>query len=176
MSERTTKHTFLKRAKEVHGNKYDYSKVKYTTTEARVIIICPEHGEFDLRPRAHYADKRGCPKCDKSRKSGFSHNSNWAVGYKTFYILELYDQNEKFLKVGYTIETTTKRMQKGQTNYNWKELFTHREKGVDGEAKFLKKYQSYKYNPRKYIKGASECLEFGLKEHIIKDAKRYFGL
>jgi len=43
---RTNHDTFLERAKEVHGNRYDYSKVKYETTEKKVIIICKEHGEF----------------------------------------------------------------------------------------------------------------------------------
>jgi len=38
---------FIKRAREVHGNKYDYSKVNYVDSKTKVIIICPVHGEFE---------------------------------------------------------------------------------------------------------------------------------
>ena len=40
----------------VHGDKYDYSNVKYTGTDNKVSIICKMHGEFQQRPTAH---KRG---------------------------------------------------------------------------------------------------------------------
>jgi hypothetical protein len=46
-----------------HGpNRYDYSKVEYVTSETKICIICPEHGEFLQTPYEH---KRGagCPKC-----------------------------------------------------------------------------------------------------------------
>jgi len=37
---------FIKKAKEVHGDKYDYSKVNYINYNTPVTIICPIHGEF----------------------------------------------------------------------------------------------------------------------------------
>jgi len=36
--------SFIKKAKKVHNNKYDYSKVKYIDTKTKVCIICSEHG------------------------------------------------------------------------------------------------------------------------------------
>ena len=54
---------FLHRAGEVHGNKYDYSKVEYVNNLTKVCIICPEHGEFWQTPLAHVLNKQGCPKC-----------------------------------------------------------------------------------------------------------------
>ena len=54
--------SFLEKAVEVHGNKYDYSKVKYSTTHDKVCIICPEHGEFWQMPSNHLKGQ-GCPKC-----------------------------------------------------------------------------------------------------------------
>jgi len=53
---------FLERAKEVHGNKYDYSKVEYVNSKTKVCIICPEHGEFWQEPVAHLRGYN-CPKC-----------------------------------------------------------------------------------------------------------------
>ena len=53
---------FILRAKEIHDNKYDYSKVKYVNFETPVCIICPIHGEFWQTPHSHLKE-HGCPMC-----------------------------------------------------------------------------------------------------------------
>ena len=65
MSKKLTTEDFIKRAKEIHGNKYDYSKVEYINAHTKVCIICPEHGEFWQTPDNHCSkrNKCGCPKC-----------------------------------------------------------------------------------------------------------------
>ena len=57
-----TKEEFIKKAKEKHGDKYDYSKVEYKNNHTKVCIICPEHGEFWQIPQNHIKGQ-GCPKC-----------------------------------------------------------------------------------------------------------------
>lgn len=52
----------------VHGNKYDYSKVLYSNINSKVIIICPEHGEFKQIPNIHKQGS-GCPKCVGQKKT-----------------------------------------------------------------------------------------------------------
>ena len=59
---RMSKEDFIKKAREVHGDKYDYSKVDYKNANTKVCIICPEHDEFWQRPAGHLSGK-GCPKC-----------------------------------------------------------------------------------------------------------------
>jgi len=54
---------FIKKARQIHGDKYDYSKVNYVNTKTPVCIICPEHGEFWQKPNKHLSAKQGCPKC-----------------------------------------------------------------------------------------------------------------
>jgi hypothetical protein len=54
---------FIKKAKKIHCNKYDYSKVIYKTCRDKVIIVCPEHGEFKQEASSHINGKSGCPKC-----------------------------------------------------------------------------------------------------------------
>lgn len=54
--------SFIAKAKEVHGDKYDYSKAKYVNARSKVCIVCPEHGEFWQSPDSH-TQGRGCPKC-----------------------------------------------------------------------------------------------------------------
>ena len=58
---------FIKKATEIHNNKYDYSKVKYVDYDTKVCIICPIHGEFWQTPHAHLGGQ-GCPKCSKNYK------------------------------------------------------------------------------------------------------------
>lgn len=54
--------TFIEKAKKVHRDKYDYSKVDYVDSHTKTCIICPEHGEFWQTPNNHLNGK-GCPKC-----------------------------------------------------------------------------------------------------------------
>ena len=54
---------FIKKAREIHGNRYDYSKVEYVNAKTKVCIICPEHGEFWMITGNHITGKQGCPKC-----------------------------------------------------------------------------------------------------------------
>ena len=46
-----TTEEFIKRAKEIHGDKYDYSLVEYKGIYEKVKIICPIHGLFEQSPR-----------------------------------------------------------------------------------------------------------------------------
>jgi len=62
----TTK-SFIAEAKEIYGDRYDYSKVDYKNRDHRVIVTCPVHGDFQVYAREHL-DGKGCPKCDKGEK------------------------------------------------------------------------------------------------------------
>lgn len=64
----TTTADFIEKARKIHGDKYDYSKVEYKKSSEKVCIICPEHGEFWQTPNAHLSGKN-CPKCVGGIKS-----------------------------------------------------------------------------------------------------------
>ena len=53
---------FIIKAKEIHGDKYDYSKTIYLNTKTKVTIICPTHGEFQQSPSDHLSNK-SCREC-----------------------------------------------------------------------------------------------------------------
>ena len=61
-----TKDEFLKRANEIHGGKYDYSKVDYNSMHEKICIICPTHGEFWQMPYKHLNRADGCRLCNSS--------------------------------------------------------------------------------------------------------------
>ena len=63
------KYDFVKKANEIHKDKYDYSKVDYINKKTKVCIICPEHGEFWQTPEKHIDRAQGCPKCSGRGKT-----------------------------------------------------------------------------------------------------------
>lgn len=71
-SQSMTKKEFIERARKIHGEKYDYSKVEYLGANTKVCIICPEHGEFLQTPSAHINGKEGCPVCGNKLKNQVS--------------------------------------------------------------------------------------------------------
>ena len=57
-----THEDFVRDARAVHGDKFDYSKANYINSETKVSIICPEHGEFEQLPGTHTYGQ-GCARC-----------------------------------------------------------------------------------------------------------------
>lgn len=62
---------FVRQARAVHGDKYEYPEQVLTGTKDDVRIICREHGEFLQRPNNH-TNGSGCQKC-------WSGTSKWEV-------------------------------------------------------------------------------------------------
>lgn len=58
---------FIQKAREIHRNKYDYSKVDYYNSSTPITINCPKHGEFQTTPNSHLSQKTGCPRCKQSK-------------------------------------------------------------------------------------------------------------
>ena len=65
---RKTTEQFIKEAKEVHGDLYDYSKVSYENLHKSVTITCTEHGDFQQEPCRHLAGC-GCTCCFRIRSA-----------------------------------------------------------------------------------------------------------
>lgn len=64
MGKKITTEQFVEKAKEIHGNKYNYSKVQYINSSTKIEIICPKHGSFWQSPNNHLSKIRGCPECN----------------------------------------------------------------------------------------------------------------
>lgn len=61
---------FINRAREVHGDRYDYTEVKIDNYRSKVIIICKTHGRFKQSAENHYSSGAGCPKCSNRESKG----------------------------------------------------------------------------------------------------------
>lgn len=59
--------SFLAKAKSIHGEQYDYSKVDLV--QKKIEIVCPEHGSFFQTIAVHLYDKCGCKPCGNKKKS-----------------------------------------------------------------------------------------------------------
>jgi hypothetical protein len=75
---------FIEKSKAIFDDRYDYSKVVYTTAKNTVELICKEHGSFMKIARTHLRGK-GCPICDKKegivtsflKKANIKHNNKY---------------------------------------------------------------------------------------------------
>ena len=84
---RDTKISFINKAREVHGDKYDYSLVNYINSQTKVAIICHEkdalgneHGVFWQKPYSHLQGFR-CPRCNGRNRT----TEEWIAEAKTIY-------------------------------------------------------------------------------------------
>ena len=62
MGRKLTTEEFITKAKAVHGDRYGYDRVVYVNNHTKVIIDCPEHGEFRQTPGNHLSGQ-GCRTC-----------------------------------------------------------------------------------------------------------------
>lgn len=54
--------------RKVHGDKYDYSLVRYVSKRQKISILCRKHGIFYQTP-THHLRGSGCPDCGKFKMS-----------------------------------------------------------------------------------------------------------
>lgn len=64
MTRKLTREEFVSRAKEIHGDKYDYANSNYINSHTKITVTCPKHGNFLIKPSCHImGNKRGCRNC-----------------------------------------------------------------------------------------------------------------
>ncbi|MBD2627951.1 GIY-YIG nuclease family protein [Trichormus variabilis] len=73
MPKHKTQDEFIKEAQAKHGDFYDYSKALYISSNTKVIVICPQHGEFQITP-SHHLQGVGCRKCFNERMRNDQNN------------------------------------------------------------------------------------------------------
>jgi len=98
---RTTEE-FIEKAKQVHGDKYDYSQSNYIGCQKKIDIICKEHGLFSQQTASHMKGV-GCPKCaiinKTSTKNIFIEKAKKVHGDKYDYTLVHYKNSQSKVKI-----------------------------------------------------------------------------
>ena len=93
---------FIEEAKQIHGDKYDYSKVVYERSNEKVCIICPEHGEFWQTPHNHLSGK-GCKFCGIKKNADKRRYNNKIFIQKAKYV---HNNKYNYSKVEYVNNNT----------------------------------------------------------------------
>lgn len=77
MAIKTKKEDYINEVDEIHGYKYDYSRVPdYFYLKELIEIGCPEHGWFVKKARVHWKNGTGCPDCSLREKTESSRKKN----------------------------------------------------------------------------------------------------
>ena len=160
-----TKEQFVKRASEIHKNKYSYEKTNYTTGDNFITITCPLHGDFEQRAKVHLHGC-GCTKCANINRGSWTKDkwdlckdSSNFTGFK-LYVIECWNETERFIKIGRTSLSISFRFAPSRMPYSWKLL--HMEEGssdyiFDLEKTMLAAHASLKYTPITLFDGSTEC-------------------
>ena len=164
------KRLFIEKSNIVHNNKYDYSEIDYIKSTKKVNIICPLHGKFKQTPNSH-SSGRGCDKCANElniyKKEDYVKLSKTAI----LYLILLEHKDEKFYKIGKTINSIKRRFLNKSSVYTFTSINEHINKSgtvFDLEIELHRKYSSYSYKPNFVFSGHTECYNLDLPiEDII---------
>lgn len=122
--QRQTVESFVARARAVHGEKFDYSKVIYETARRLVTIICPVHGEFEQVPDKHL--RYGCRKCADQALPGaytkkrFLENEALGSQHGTLYYVRFFSADgESFYKIGISQNSAKQRFAGYKGSYGY---------------------------------------------------------
>lgn len=73
---------FIERSHAVHDNKYDYTKTEYVNNKTKVVVTCPEHGDFSVSPIKHStaSSATGCPICARTQCGAYhKKDTSWFI-------------------------------------------------------------------------------------------------
>lgn len=101
MPNKLTTEEFIKRARAIHGDTFDYSLVKYNLITQPVVIICKNHGPFQQLPVVHLQGHK-CPACAGVPRHDTQSFINKAIdihGTRYDYSLTEYNGSHKKIKI-----------------------------------------------------------------------------
>ena len=160
---RKTIEQFIKEARNIHGNLYDYSLIQYKNNRTPVEIVCPHHGSFFQVPYAH-SQGVGCPHCfgDYYSFKWLERNQHLKDHYCSLYLLEMNNENESFLKVGITRNSVDIRYKNEPVNNYYayriiEEVPLTMESAIALERDILYQFNAYRYFPFYQFGGWTEC-------------------
>lgn len=96
MGKKLTTQEVIEKCLNIHGLKYDYTKIDYKNSASKISIVCPEHGEFKQRFHDHIKGG-GCPYCSGNGKLNtdmFIKKANIVHGNKYDYSIVEYKNTE----------------------------------------------------------------------------------
>ena len=156
--------TFIKRAREVHGNRYDYSRVVYKRSTEKVEIICREHGPFFQRPENHINQKQDCPLCANERKGKQDHLSlEWVMKHPerayapcVLYANRVQTKTDTYIEVGISMKGVKYRTKPNSILVFFR--YMSLKEALTIEDQISNNLKQYALNPAEFFRGKTRRL------------------
>lgn len=165
---------FIEKCSKIYNGKYDYSKTVYKTCRDKVTVTCPIHGDFEIVAYYHSSGGNGCQKCGLEL-GGFSKKDykKLCENGSNVYLLNFKSEYENFFKIGISKNVRNRINDYLQsTLYEVSilnvEFFPDAGNAWDLEKLLLKEFKNFKYEPRQYFQGQTECVKGVSESEIIK--------
>jgi len=143
-SKEHTTEQFITQANLVHNNKYSYDKTIYVRAKEKVIITCPEHGDFSQLASGHLSGY-GCNKCTSYGKGRVDMHKPC-----TLYYLNV--KGTDVFKIGITTQTINTRYRssfdKDQIIVVFTKVYSTGREAYNEEQRILKLYSDLKYTSK----------------------------
>ena len=169
---------FIKKANIVHGYKYDYSRVNYTSGRNPIEIVCDKHGVFIQKPSVHLSN-RGCQICGIEQNMLSNRDPN---EHCILYFLSLEYKGHEFWKIGITTKSIDIRFKDlSKDNVSIKKstyVETTLQRAILAEAKVISEnedFLGYRGHILKHAKGGTECFEVDILELRGKSLEAYIS-
>jgi len=160
---------FINLSKERHGEDcFNYDNTTYQATAKKLTITCKEHGDFVVRANQHIAGSK-CPMCISEYQQGglfikptkvLNNKGTYSKMYTNFYVVELWNDYERFFKVGVT-NNIKKRIRPLAAKYNLKviaEFPMDVYSAILSEKTILEDFKNISFTPSIKFEGHTECL------------------
>lgn len=168
-----TQTEYLKRSRDVHGERYNYDKTKYTSTRDYVTITCKEHGDFQCLAYIHLQGC-GCQVCG-TEKGGFSRSDYLEVcpNGSNVYLFKIKIGDSEFLKIGISkdVEDRVSRLRRSGLDGVEVLLYEYFPDATDAwnlEKVLHREFRGNSYTPSIKFKGFSECFDLRIQDEVIK--------
>lgn len=174
-SERVRSNTeeFIEKVIKKYGSeKYSFKNTKYITATENVTITCTKHGNFEQTPN-RFLNGQICPKCSYKESTTNFHTLKDRRKNSILYIIECYNDEERFIKVGVTSTSLKSRFKDGyDMPYKYEILREFRYANIDApysvEVELLKFTKSVKYCPKIYFSGHTEARNILIKQPLLE--------
>ena len=80
-----TAEQFIEKAKLIHYDKYDYSKVEYDNSHTKVLLKCNKHNYWFKQTPTNHLQGKGCPICKKEKLRQLKTATNFVEKSKLIY-------------------------------------------------------------------------------------------